>query len=162
LVAIQVPSVGTPATAGWAGDVANQLNAARLIGTVSTANTATSTGATEVLHTGLLLAVTGLLSGTMYWVEWAGRANSSVAGDTVTHSIHALQGTVVIGSPVVASGQSQAIAGGYDGTWRFPWTPGASGSWNLQLGIKRVQGTGNGTFSGTFSGPFAHLSLTAT
>ncbi|HYS34487.1 MAG TPA: hypothetical protein VEO01_02445 [Pseudonocardiaceae bacterium] len=160
-MAIQVPAVGDTATAAYADSVANQLNAARLIGTVSTANTATSTGATEVLHANLLLAVTGIVSGTTYMVEMCGRIGSSVATDVTVASVHALQGIVVIGSPVVLGAQAVggSSGGGSDWTWRYPWTPGASGSWNLQVGVKRALGTGNGTFGGGVMP--AVLSLTA-
>src|SRR6266700_5529889 len=149
-MAIPVLAVGDTATAAYADSVANQLNAARLIGTVSTANTATSTGATEVLHANLLLAVTGIVSGTTYMVEMCGRIGSSVATDVTVASVHALQGAVLIGSPVVLGAQAVggSYGGGSDWRWRYPWTPGASGSWNLQVGVKRALGTGNGTFGG--------------
>ena len=146
-MAITVPAVGETATAAWADSVANQLNTPTLINTISTATTATSTGTTEALNSGLLLAVTGIVSGQNYWVEFSGSLSSSVAGDIDLVSVHALQGTVLVGSPIVATARTY-LPGvtGIEGSTRNLWTPGASGAWNLQVGVKRAAGTGNASY----------------
>jgi hypothetical protein len=160
-MAIIVPAVGDQATAAWADSVANQLNTPLLVGTVTTANTATSTGATEALHANLILAVSGIVSGQRYMVEFAGRMATSVAADVDIVCVRALQGTVTTSSPQIAISQfSVAATSGIDYSYRRSWTPGASGAWNLQIGVRRAAGTGNASF-GPGANATAELSLYA-
>lgn len=161
-MAIPVLAVGATFTAAVENAIANQLNTPTLINTVSSASSATSTGATEVLHSGLLLAVTGIVSGQNYWVKFSGQLNSSVADDLDIISVHALQGTVLISSPTVAENRVQvpSASTGIAGSWENLWTPAASGAWNLQVGVKRSGGSGNATF-GVSASLNCRLSLVA-
>jgi len=104
---------------------------------VTSATTASSSGVTEVLHPSLAVAVT-VTAGRKYWIEVFGRYSAAGATATIVR-VHALQGTVVIGSPVVVQAQ-QPITGStgaaaVDTGFRYPWIPGASGAWNLQVGV---------------------------
>jgi len=157
-MAITPPAVGDTATAAYADAVANQLNTSTF-STVSTASvTATSTGATEALNSGLILAVTGIVSGQNYWIEFSGQVGSTVSPTLTTVQVHALQGTVLTSSPVVAAARMPAYITAVEGSWRNLWTPAASGSWNLQVGVKSDAGA-NGSFGPGIRA--ARLSLTA-
>jgi hypothetical protein len=144
-VAIAVLAVNDTLTAAVENDIANQLNTPTLVGTVNTANTATSTGVTEALHANLLLAVTGIVSGQNYWVEFSGHVSSTVSPTLTNVQVHALQGTVLVSSPIVAELRVPAYITGDRGSWRNLWTPAASGAWNLQVGVKSDAGA-NGSF----------------
>ena len=144
-MAIGTFSVGDTITAAWLNSVAGALNG-RFLGTVNTNTSVTSTGTTEALFTALALTVTGIDSTLNYFIEFGWKWVTSVAGDTAWGGIHASQSAITTASPVVAQVQKYVplTAGNMDEhTYRVLWQPGANGSWNLQAGVKRANGTGN-------------------
>lgn len=126
---------------------------------VTSATTTSSSGVTEVLHPSLAVTIT-VTSGRQYWIEVFGRFSAAGATATLV-KVHALQGTIVIGSPVVVQSQEPVTGSGgaaaVDTTFRYPWTPAASGSWNLQIGVSSSTAN-SGTFGpGTTNASFAVL-----
>jgi hypothetical protein len=126
----------------------------QVVGTVKTATAYTSSGTngtTETPCTDRALTVTNIEAGRNYFVEFGGLFVVSIAGTSAVLGIHALQGSVVVGSPVIASAQQPVASGGsaqQEMTFRQLWTPGASGTWNLLPGIKSSGGTGNSQSTG--------------
>jgi hypothetical protein len=159
-VTVPVPAVGDLITAAFGSTVAGRLNS-RLLGNNIDNSNATSSGATETLHIGLVLSVTGIVAGQTYFIDTFGRY--SAAGATaVIVKVHASQSAITTASPVVLYGQaSVGGAGGgfaFDISARAPWTPGASGTWNLQVGVQSGTGT-NATFGAAGNG-LCSVSLT--
>lgn len=137
-------SVGDQATAAFANALISAAPGL-VLATVNTAVAVTSTGATEILHPNLALSVT-VVAGQNYFVEYGWKWVTSVAADTGMGLIHAAQAAITVASPVITQVQHYIPAAGAnmdEHTYRYLWTPGASGSWNLQAGCKRFAGTGN-------------------
>lgn len=119
-----------------------------VMGTVNSATAYTSSGTngtTEAACTDRALSVT-VESGRRYFVEFGSKFVVSANATLSVLSIHALQGSVSVSSPVIASAQQVVpLTGGntQELTFRQLWTPSAGGSWNLLPGIKSTSGTGN-------------------
>lgn len=119
-----------------------------LMGTVNNAGPATSSGTngvTEALFTALALSLTGIVSGKNYRVVWGGLYRVSVANTNATAVIHASQSAITTGSPVIGGCGKwvQQLSTGPEDVNECIWTPGASGTWNVELGIKSTGGTGS-------------------
>jgi hypothetical protein len=121
----------------------------QVVGTVATSTNATSSGTngvTEALLPGSLLAVAGIVAGRSYFVEFGCRFVVSAAATTAAVVVHASQSAITTASPVIYTGQKYCAAGGAtqdEQSFRFLWVPGASGTWNFELGVKSTSGTGN-------------------
>jgi len=130
----------------------NLLAQAGVVAATSSSNTtATSTGATEALHAGLAISPTTIESGRYYWIDVFGRAGYSAATGVVGVRVHASQSAITTGSPTVAQGNVRCEVAAPNGAYDLPvvrylWTPGAAGTWNLQVGVVSVVGAGNASF----------------
>lgn len=137
-----------------------------VMGTATTATQTTSTGAngtTEALSAGLSLTIVGIVAGLRYRIAWGGWYRATVAATNAVASVHASQSAITTGSPVVA-GCNKWIAQinfGPEDANEGIWTPGASGTWNLQLGIKSSSGTGASAISGGAQNAFLSVYASA-
>lgn len=131
-----------------------------VLGTANSATAFTSSGTngvTEAMATDRQATVT-VVAGRQYFVEFGGRILVSVNATTAVLGIHAAIGAVSSASPVIAGVQKTVALTGSasadDISIRQLWVPGASGTYNLQQGIKSVAGTGNSQIVGGIENAF--------
>jgi len=153
------PSVGTKITAAWGSSLLSSLPG-KMMGFTSTLTSATSSGTngtTEALLAGSLLTVTNVEAGRYYTVTFGCKFVVSVANTTALAIVHASQSTITTASPSIYIAQQPvaATAGNQqEQTFTCAWVPGASGTWNLQLGVKSAAGTGNSQITNGNDGVF--------